>query len=143
MRSRAICYRGDKEEINSRGKDKGIRDKGQDNRRDGRGKAQLFICASDASFTDNSINRKSSQGYIIKLFRGLIAWRANKQGIVTILSTEAELLALLQTVKEAIFISRLFKVITLRLNEPLIIKCDNTQTLQLIMEDTAKLITKL
>jgi len=59
MRSRAIYYRRDKEGINSRGKDKGIRDKGQDNRRDGRGKAQLFIYTSDALFVDNSVNRKS------------------------------------------------------------------------------------
>jgi hypothetical protein len=36
-------------------------------------------------------------------------------------SIEAELLALLQIVKEAIFISRLFKAMTLQLNEPLII----------------------
>jgi len=42
------------------------------------------------------------------------------------LSIEAKLLALLQIVKEAIFTSRLFNVIMLRLNEPLIIKCDNT-----------------
>jgi len=42
------------------------------------------------------------------------------------LSIEAELLALLQIVKEAIFISRLFKVITLRLNKPLIINYNNT-----------------
>jgi hypothetical protein len=42
------------------------------------------------------------------------------------LSIEAKLLALLQTVKEAIFISRLFKVIILYLNKPLIINCDNT-----------------
>ena len=42
------------------------------------------------------------------------------------LSIEAELLALLQTVKEAIFISKLFKAITLHLNKPLIINCDNT-----------------
>jgi len=94
MRSGAICYGGDKEGINGRGRDKGIRNKGRDNR-DGRGKAQLFICASDALFIDNSVNRKSSQGYIIKLFGGLIAWRANKQGIVTTSSTEAKLLALL------------------------------------------------
>jgi len=46
--------------------------------------------------------------------------------MVITLSTEAKLLALSQTVKEAIFISRLFKVITLQLNEPLIIKYDNT-----------------
>jgi flagellar assembly factor FliW len=62
---------------------------------------------------------------------------------VTTSSIKAELLALLQIAKEAIFISRLLKAMTLRLNEPLIINCDNTQTLQLIIEDTAKLITKL
>ena len=28
--------------------------------------------ASDASFADNTLDRKSSQGYAIKLFRGLI-----------------------------------------------------------------------
>ena len=58
MRSKAIYYRGGKEGINSRGRDKEIYNKGWDNR-DGRGKAQLFICASNALFADNSINRKS------------------------------------------------------------------------------------
>ena len=42
------------------------------------------------------------------------------------LSTEAELLALLQTVKEAIFISKLFKAMILKLKEPLIINYNNT-----------------
>ncbi|PZD22170.1 hypothetical protein A1F96_11386, partial [Pyrenophora tritici-repentis] len=35
--------------------------------------------ASDASFADNTLDRKSSQGYAIKLFGGLIAWRSSKQ----------------------------------------------------------------
>jgi hypothetical protein len=77
------------------------------------------------------------------LFGGPIAWRANKQDTVTTSSTEAELLALSQTAKEAIFLSRLFKAMTLRLKEPLVIDCDNTQTLRLIREDKARLITKL
>jgi len=64
-------------------------------------------------------------------FGGPIAWRANRVA------------SLSQTVKEAIFISRLFEAMTLRLHEPLIIDCDNTQTLRLIKEDSAKLITKL
>jgi hypothetical protein len=59
--------------MNGKGRDKGIHNKGQDNGRDGKSKAQSFIYISDALFTDNFINRKSSQGYIIKLFRGLIA----------------------------------------------------------------------
>jgi hypothetical protein len=33
---------------------------------------QAFLCASDASFADNSTDRKSSQGYIITLFGGPI-----------------------------------------------------------------------
>ena len=39
--------------------------------------------------------------------------------------------------------SRLFKAMTLKLREPMIIDCDNTQTLRLIKEDTVKLIIKL
>jgi hypothetical protein len=35
--------------------------------------APAFILASDASFADNS-DRKSSEGYIAKLFNGLIDW---------------------------------------------------------------------
>jgi hypothetical protein len=105
--------------------------------------AQAFICASDASFADNTADRKSSQGYIMMLFNGAISWRANKQDTVTTSSTEAELLALSQTAKEGIFLSRLFKALSLDLNEPLTIDCDNTQTLRLIKEESAKLVTKL
>lgn len=122
-RARAICYGG----VN------GV----------GREGARSFICASDSSFADNSVDRESSRGYIMTLFGGPIAWRANKQDTVTTSSTEAELLALSQTAKEAIFISRLFKAMTLRLHEPLVIDCDNTQTLRIIREDKAKLTTKL
>jgi hypothetical protein len=32
-----------------------------------------LVVASDASFADNTLDRKSSQGYVIKLFGGLIA----------------------------------------------------------------------
>src|SRR5204862_3068898 len=50
--------------------------------------AHSFICASDALFADNTLDRKSSQGYIMLLFGGAIAWKANKQNIVTTSSTE-------------------------------------------------------
>ena len=53
-----------------------------------------FTTLYDASFSDNSIDRKSSQAYAMKLFGGIIGWRANKQSIVTTATTEAELLAL-------------------------------------------------
>src|SRR6266436_2742762 len=104
--------------------------------------ATSFVCASDASFADNTLDRKSSQGYVLKLFGGPVAWRANKQDTVTTSSTEAELLALSQTAKESIYMSRLLKVLSLELDEPLAIECDNRQTIRLLAE-SAKLQTKL
>ena len=73
IKNRAIYYGGDKEGMNGKRRDKGISDKEQDNGKDGRSEVQLFICASNASFVDNSVNRKSLQKYIMKLFKGLIA----------------------------------------------------------------------
>ena len=56
--------------------------------------------------------------------------------------TEAELLALLQTVKESIYMSHLLKVLSLELDEPLAIECDNYQIIKLLAE-SAKLQMKL
>jgi hypothetical protein len=67
------------------------------------------VVASDASFADNSTDRKSLQAFAIKLFGGLINWRANKQDIVITLIIEAELLALAQAAKESMYVSRLLQ----------------------------------
>ena len=61
---------------------------------DDNNKACSFICASDALFVNNMLDRKSSQGYIILLFGGTITWKANKQNTIITLSIKAELLAL-------------------------------------------------
>jgi hypothetical protein len=53
-----------------------------------------LVIASDASFANNNINRKSLQAFAMKIFGGLIGWRANKQDTITTSTTEAELLAL-------------------------------------------------
>lgn len=100
--------------------------------------------ASDASFADNTTDRKSSQGYAIKLFGGLIAWKANKQDTVTTLTTEAELLALLQVAKEALFVSRLLHELQIGLDTRTVtIQCDNKQTIRLVTEEVSRLQTKL
>lgn len=102
-----------------------------------------FVCASDVSFVDNIIDRRSSQGYIMKLFNGPVSWRANRQDIVTTSSTETEFLTISQIAKETIYLSRLMKSLTLKFSEPLIIECDNAQTIRLLMAESLKLQTKL
>jgi hypothetical protein len=108
------------------------------------GGADTLDIASDASFADNSLDRKSSQGLAIKLFGGMIAWRANKQDTVTTSTTEAELLSLSQAAKEALFLSRLLKELTIALEDNcLTIQCDNIQTIRLVNRDIVTLQTKL
>lgn len=100
--------------------------------------------ASNASFADNTIDRKSSQGYVIKLFRGLIAQRASKQDTVTTSTTKAKLLALSQVAKEALYLTRLLKELQITVPRLAInISCDNKQIIRLVTKDVAKLQTKL
>lgn len=90
------------------------------------GNNKSFEVASDASFADNSLDRKSSQAYALRLAGGLIGWRANKQDTVTTSTTEAELLALSQAAREAIFVSRLLSALNTTIpSGGITIQCDN------------------
>lgn len=103
-----------------------------------------FRPSSDASFADNTLDRKSSQAYAMKLFGGMIGWRANKQPTVTTSTTEAELLALSQTARESMYVSRLIKELGVTLDEnKIIIECDNTQTIRVVKAEIATLKTNL
>jgi Zn-dependent M16 (insulinase) family peptidase len=75
------------------------------------------VVASDASFANNSTDRKSSQAFAMKLFGGLIGWRANKQDTVTTLTTKAELLALAQAAKESMYVNKLLQKLIIDLND--------------------------
>lgn len=81
------------------------------------GNGETFEVWSDSSFADNLIDRKSSQAYVMKLFGGIIGWRANKQDTVTTSTTEAELLALAQAAKEVLFMSRLLKELGIKFDQ--------------------------
>lgn len=100
--------------------------------------------ATDASFADNSIDRRSSQAFAMTLFGGLVGWRANKQDTVTTSTTEAELLAMAQAVKETLYVHRLVRELGVNLDQQSIaVECDNKQTIGLVTKEIAVLKTKL
>jgi hypothetical protein len=63
---------------------------------------QVFLTYSNAAFADNKSTRYSSNRYAIKLFGGILHFKATKQKTMTTTSTKAELLALTLTAKEYI-----------------------------------------
>lgn len=105
--------------------------------------AQALLIAGDASFADDEETRRSSQGYLMSLFGGPIAWRAARQDTVTTSTTEAETLALEHTAKETIALKRLFRDFQLELGDVWKIFCDNQQTIRLVVEQTERISTKL
>ncbi|KAF6518157.1 hypothetical protein HZS61_002235 [Fusarium oxysporum f. sp. conglutinans] len=75
------------------------------------GDDEVLQQSSDASFADDPETRKSTQGYLMKLFSGAIMWQSSKQKTVTTSTTEAELLSLSHTARETIALYRLFEQI--------------------------------
>jgi hypothetical protein len=106
------------------------------------GVKRYFQPSSDASFADNA-DRKSSHGFLFKLFKGPIAWMSKKQTHVSTSTTQAELIAVSEAAKELIWWTRLFKSVELDLHEDPTIGCDNLQTVRLLNSSAPKLITKL
>jgi hypothetical protein len=99
--------------------------------------------ASDASFADDHASRRSTQGYLIKLFNGPIMWQSSKQKTVSTSTTEAELLALSHVGKEVQHLARIFKSIRFDAEQPIEIECDNQQTVRLVSSEQPTITTKL
>ena len=58
---------------------------------------------SNAAFTD-TVDRKSTSGYIYKLAGGLVSHKSSKQSILTTSTTEAKYIAITHTAKEALWL---------------------------------------
>jgi hypothetical protein len=99
--------------------------------------------SSDAAFGDCPTTRQSTQGHLITLFNGPIAWLSSKQRTVTTSTTEAELLALSNTAKELLALQRFFASISFEPEQEIVIECDNQQTIGLLTKDSPQLQTKL
>jgi hypothetical protein len=102
-----------------------------------------FEVFTDASYADDPLTRHSSQGWVMTLYGGPIAWNASKQTTVTTSSTEAELLSLSFAAKEVIATLRLFAGLRFQLDQKLIIWCDNRQTIRLVTSELQRLKTAL
>lgn len=107
------------------------------------GDDEVLQLSSDASFADDPETRKSTQGYLMKLFSGPIMWQSSKQKTVTTSTTEAELLSLSSTARETIGLYRLFEQIQFDPEHQPRILCDNQQTVGLIQKERPQLTSKL
>ena len=72
-------------------------------------KIEQLDCMVDSDFAGDHVDRKSTTGFIIRVYGNVIYWKAQKQKIVTKNSTFAEYIALSDAVTEVIFVKDLLK----------------------------------
>ena len=84
----------------------------------------LIDCFVDADWAGDNVDRKSTFGYVIRVFGNVIDWKSRKQKCVTKASTYAEYVAL--AVSEIKFIKELINIFNLKMSDPIKIYEDNT-----------------
>lgn len=101
-----------------------------------------IICEADASW-DRIKDAKSFTGVMIFSERNLIHWRSKKQSTVALSSTESELEAMLEGVKEVIWTSKLLQEMNLSEGMTRELRCDNLNAVRLANGGNFKTKSKL
>jgi hypothetical protein len=84
-----------------------------------------LVSYSDSDWAGNPESRISVTGFIIYLLGAPICWRSKGQKGVTLSSSEAEYVAMLEAVKEICFIYFLLKGMGVDVKLPIVVRCDN------------------
>jgi transcription termination factor NusB len=79
----------------------------------------------DASYADDKEDLKSTQGYVVYLGDGAIAWKSTKQKTISLSTCEAEYMALGEVTKEIIWIRSLLYELDEGQTLPTKVYCDN------------------
>lgn len=86
----------------------------------------ILECYVDADWAGDCIDRKSTTGYLVKLYGNVIYWKSRKQGSVTKSSTAAEYVALSEAVSEILLIKDLLNDFNIKIEKPVKIYEDNS-----------------
>lgn len=88
--------------------------------------SEIIDCYVDSDWAGDNLDRKSTTGYVIRLFGNVIYWKSRKQKCVTKASTYAEYVALSEAVSELKFVRELIKMFNVNCTKPINIYEDNS-----------------
>lgn len=83
----------------------------------------------DADWGSDTVDRKSTSGYVLLVYNCPILWQSKKQPMVALSSTEAEFVAACSVATEILWVHKLFSDINLQIENPTTIFEDNQGTI--------------
>jgi hypothetical protein len=87
---------------------------------------------TDASFACQEKERISVTGYCVMLAGVCISWSSSRQKCVAVSTTESELIALSEGVKESEWFGQLLSELGFKQTEPIIIRCDSKSAIAVV-----------
>jgi hypothetical protein len=93
--------------------------------------SDIMDCFVDADWAGDTCDRKSTTGFIIRLFGNVIYWKSKKQNSVTKSSTFAEYVALSEAVSEIILLRNIVNDIFIKIDKPTNVYEDNSGALNI------------
>jgi hypothetical protein len=90
---------------------------------------------SDADFAGDLSSRKSTTGVMCTYMDGAVLWSSQKQRVVALSTTEAELIAACEAAKDVIWLTRMLTELTSLSAKP-VVNVDNMSTIKLIKNAT-------
>ncbi|KAJ0844964.1 putative RNA-directed DNA polymerase [Helianthus annuus] len=84
----------------------------------------------DSDFAKDSDKGRSITGYVFKVLGGTVSWKASLQHVVALSTTEAEFMALVEAVKESIWLKGFIKEMGIDVHD-VVVLCDNMGAIHL------------
>ena len=89
-----------------------------------------LIGYTDSDWAGDSIDQKSTSGYVLNLGSGPICWSSKKQSSIALSSIEAEYKGIVNAIVQTIWMQNFLTELEISFPQPTIIWCDNQSTLK-------------
>jgi hypothetical protein len=96
----------------------------------------------DSDFAGDKETRISVTGFVIYVMGALILWRSRGQKSVTLLSSEAEYVALSEVCAEIMFIKQVLEFLKVKVELPIVVNVDNVGAIYLASNATTSQRTR-
>lgn len=103
---------------------------------------QDLICYCDADFAGDNDTHKSTTGLVVLFAGAPIHWRSSRQSLVTLSSTEAEVVSLCTATKDVAWIRKIALELNMIDNEPTPILCDNQSATKIVSKERSVMRTR-